>query len=73
MSFALACPACQEKINYVDYKHAEILRKFVSAQFKIMSSARTGLCNKHQRMVARAVKNARYMGLLPYTKLQTLK
>ena len=65
--------ACQEKINYVDYKRADVLRKFVSAQFKILSSSRTGLCNKHQRMVANAVKNARYMGLLPYTKLQTLK
>ncbi|MBI2062737.1 MAG: 30S ribosomal protein S18 [Candidatus Yanofskybacteria bacterium] len=69
----MVCSACQEKINYVDYKNTDILRKFVSGQFKISSSVRTGLCQKHQRMVANAVKNARYMGLMPYTKLQTLK
>ncbi|MBI2063767.1 MAG: 30S ribosomal protein S18 [Candidatus Yanofskybacteria bacterium] len=69
----MVCLACQEKINYVDYKNTDILRKFVSGQFKISSSARTGLCQKHQRMVANAVKKARFMALMPYTKLQTLK
>ena len=69
----MICLACQEKINHVDYKKTDILRKFVSGQFKISSSVRTGLCQKHQRMVANAVKKARYMALMPYTKLQTLK
>jgi len=69
----MVCLACQEKINHVEYKNTDILRKFVSGQFKISSSARTGLCQKHQRMVANAVKKARFMALMPYTKLQTLK
>ena len=69
----MACIGCQEKINYVDYKQTDVLRKFVSGQFKISSSSRTGLCQKHQRMVANAVKLARYMALMPYTKLQTIK
>jgi len=69
----LACIACQEKVNYVDYKQTAVLRKFVSGQFKISSSARTGLCKKHQRMVSNAVKLARYMALMPYTKGQTIK
>lgn len=69
----MACTACQEKINHVDYKQTDILRKFVSGQFKISSSARTTLCKKHQRMVANAVKLARYMALMPYTKAQTRK
>ena len=69
----MVCLACQDKINYVDYKNTDILRKFVSGQFKISSSARTGLCQKHQRMVANAVKKARFMALMPYTKLQTIK
>ena len=69
----MPCPAFQEKINYVDYKQADVLRKFVSGMFKVQSSSRTGLCNKHQRMVSNAVKLARYMALLPYTRAQTRK
>lgn len=69
----MVCLACQDKINYVDYKQTDLLRKFVSGQFKISSSARTGLCQKHQRMVSNAVKLARFMALMPYTKGQTLK
>ena len=69
----MVCLACQDKINHVDYKKTDLLRKFVSGQFKISSSARTGLCQKHQRMVSNAVKKARFMALMPYTKLQTLK
>lgn len=69
----MVCQACQEKINYVDYKRADVLRKFVSAQFKIMTSERAELCKKHQRMVANGIKLARYMALMPYTKLQTIK
>lgn len=67
----MICNACQEKINHVDYKNTDVLRKFVSGQFKISSSVRTGLCKNHQRMVAKAVKLARFMALMPYTKGQT--
>ena len=67
----MTCPACQEKITHVDYKNTDILRKYVSGQFKVSSSVRTGLCKKHQRMMAKAVKLARYMALMPYTKAQT--
>ncbi|MEK7151265.1 MAG: 30S ribosomal protein S18 [Patescibacteria group bacterium] len=69
----MVCLACQEKINHVDYKNTDILRKFVSGQFKIAPSARSGLCQKHQRMVSHAVKLARFMALMPYTKGQTIK
>ncbi|MEK7506493.1 MAG: 30S ribosomal protein S18 [Patescibacteria group bacterium] len=69
----MPCIACQQKINHVDYKQTDVLRKFVSGQFKISSSSRTGLCKKHQRMVANAVKLARFMALMPYTKAQTRK
>jgi len=65
------CIACQEKIDSVDYKQTDILRKFVSSQFKILPSKRTGVCNKHQRKIATAVKRARFMALMPYTKGQT--
>ena len=69
----MVCVACQDKINHVDYKKTDVLRKFVSGQFKISSSVRAELCNKHQRQVASAIKLARFMALMPYTKGQTRK
>ena len=51
---------------YIDYKDTESLRKMLSANGKILSRKRTGANAMEQRMIARAVKRARYMGLLPY-------
>lgn len=69
----MPCICCQEKVDRIDYKETDILRKFVTGQFKVMSSKRTGLCQKHQRKAANAVKIARYMGLMPYTRNQVQK
>jgi len=52
--------------TYVDYKDTETLRRMVSANGKMLSRKRTGVSAMEQRMVARAVKKARYMALLPY-------
>lgn len=65
------CIFCQDNINKVDYKNARFLRKFVTSQFKISSSKRNKLCNSHQKITAQAVKLARYMALMPYTRNQT--
>ncbi|HEY1684587.1 MAG TPA: 30S ribosomal protein S18 [Tepidisphaeraceae bacterium] len=51
---------------YVDYKDTESLKKFVSGNGKILSRRRTGATAMEQRMIASAVKRARYMGLMPY-------
>jgi small subunit ribosomal protein S18 len=51
---------------YVDYKDTETLKRMVSANGKMLSRKRTGTNAMEQRMVARAVKKARYMALLPY-------
>ncbi|MGH7177425.1 MAG: 30S ribosomal protein S18 [Tepidisphaeraceae bacterium] len=51
---------------YVDYKDTESLRKMISGNGKLLSRKRTGMSAMEQRMVARAVKRARYMALLPY-------
>jgi small subunit ribosomal protein S18 len=51
---------------YIDFKDTESLRKMVSGNGKILSRKRTGATAMEQRMIARAVKRARYMGLLPY-------
>lgn len=51
---------------YIDYKDTESLRKMISANGKILSRRRTGATAMEQRMLAKAVKRSRYMGLLPY-------
>ena len=52
--------------TYIDYKDTESLRKMLSGNGKIQSRKRTGASAMEQRMLARAVKRARYMALLPY-------
>lgn len=52
--------------TYIDYKDTESLKKMLSGNGKIQSRKRTGASAMEQRMIARAVKRARYMALLPY-------
>ena len=52
---------------FVDYKRADDLRRFMTPNGKIQSRKKTGLTAREQRMVAQAIKRARYMALLPYT------
>lgn len=54
-------------IAYIDYKDTELLRKFISDRGKIRSRRVTRVTAQQQRQLARAVKNAREMALLPYT------
>jgi len=51
---------------YIDYKDTESLKKMVSGNGKILARKRTSASAMEQRMIARAVKRARYMALLPY-------
>jgi small subunit ribosomal protein S18 len=50
----------------IDYKDTEFLKKFLNPHARILSRRRTGLTAKRQRELARAIKRARFMGLLPY-------
>ncbi|MEX0655532.1 MAG: 30S ribosomal protein S18 [Phycisphaeraceae bacterium] len=52
---------------YVDYRQADDLRRFMTPNGKIQSRKKTGLSAHEQRLVAQAIKRARYMALLPYT------
>lgn len=61
------CRFCRDRMGDVDYKDVSILNRLVSAQGKIFSRRRSGVCSPHQRALQRAVKNARYLGLIPYT------
>jgi small subunit ribosomal protein S18 len=60
------CQHCRDKIEQVDYKDVATLRRFVSEKGKIRSRRITGACRRHQGQVARAVKRARELALLPY-------
>lgn len=62
------CFFCSQNLAEVDYKEIDLLRRFVSSQAKIIDPRHTGICAKHQRKLAQAVKRARFMGLLSYTR-----
>ncbi len=62
------CFFCSQNLQYIDYKETELLRRFVSSQMKIIDPKHTGVCAKHQRKLAQAVKRARYMGFLSYVR-----
>ncbi len=53
--------------TYVDYKMVDDLRRLMTPNGKVYSRKRTGVSSSEQRMVAKAIKRARYMALLPYT------
>ncbi len=60
------CPFCRDKVDQVDYKDIATLRRFVSDRGKIRSRRITGACRRHQNQIAKAVKRARELALLPY-------
>ena len=61
------CPKGTEpRPAFLDYKDVATLKKFVTSQGKLMSRKRTGLSATAQKALARAVKRARFMALLPY-------
>ena len=60
------CFFCAEKISAVEYKDVDLLRRFTTAQSKIIARKRTGMCSKHQRRLSNAIKRARFMAIIPY-------
>ncbi len=63
----MPCYFCQRNIKEIDFKDTELLRKFISGLAKIRPKKRTGTCASHQRKLAKAIKRARNLGLLPAT------
>ena len=61
-----SCFFCKDKVEEIDYKNVNQLRRYISERGKIRSRRITGACRRHQRQVAVAVKRAREMALLPY-------
>ncbi len=60
------CVFCLEKVNVVDYKNIDKLARFITERGKILPRRNSGVCAKHQRVLALAIKRARFMGLIPY-------
>jgi small subunit ribosomal protein S18 len=60
------CHFCVNGVDYLDYKNWQQLQKFTSSYGKIVPKRRSGVCSKHQRKLAMAIKRARFMALLPY-------
>lgn len=60
------CFFCTENIKYIDYRNIDLLRNFITPQAKIIRRKRTGSCAKHQRQLAKAIKRARNLALLPF-------
>ena len=60
------CYFTQNNIKYIDYKDVDLLKKFLNPHARIITRKRTGVTAKNQRLLALAVKRARFMGLLPF-------
>ena len=60
------CRFCKAEVDPVDYKDVRALQKLSTLQGKMYSRKRSGNCARHQRQTKRAIKRARFLGLLPY-------
>jgi small subunit ribosomal protein S18 len=60
------CLFCRDKIENIDYKDPVLLRPYISDRGKIAPRRKSGVCAKHQRRLAVAIKRARHLALLPY-------
>jgi small subunit ribosomal protein S18 len=61
------CAFCVDKVDTIDYKQADKLRRFITERGKILPRRISGNCARHQRQLTVAIKRARQMALLPYT------
>lgn len=62
------CRLCGDKVERVNYKDVELLRTFITERGKIIPRRLSGNCAKHQRQVTAAIKRARSIALMPFTK-----
>ena len=67
------CSFCRDKVETIDYKEPLKLRRYISDRGKIEPRRRTGTCARHQRALARAIKRARHLALLPYVAAHVRK
>lgn len=63
-----SCEFCREGIDVIDYKDVNRLKKYLTNRGKILPRRSTGTCAYHQRKLAKAIKRARQMALLPFVE-----
>ncbi|MFO7951334.1 MAG: 30S ribosomal protein S18 [Bacillota bacterium] len=61
------CSFCVDKVDYIDYKQYDKLKRFLTERGKVLPRRISGNCAKHQRQLTKAIKRARIMALLPFT------
>ncbi|MBZ1348885.1 MAG: 30S ribosomal protein S18 [Candidatus Liptonbacteria bacterium] len=62
------CFFCSQNISEINYTDIQTLKRFISSQAKIIDPKHTGVCGRHQRRLSRAIKRARFLGLLPFVR-----
>lgn len=62
------CPICESGVRVLDYKDERALSRYTTERGKILPSRLSGMCARHQRQLATAVKRARFLALLPYIR-----
>lgn len=62
------CGFCKDKVDYIDYKDVNLLKRYLSEKGKIKPRRVTGNCTQHQHRLSAAIKRSREMALIPYTR-----
>ena len=60
------CRFCADRVDFIDYKKADMLQGFIQERGKILPRRMTGTCSRHQRWLMVAIKRARNIALLPF-------
>lgn len=60
------CPFCVDKMDVIDYKDINRLKRFITDRGKIVPRRNSAVCARHQRTLASAIKRSRFIGLVPY-------
>lgn len=63
------CPFCSGKDKVIDFKDPKLMKSFTTERGKIIPRRISGVCAKHQRELATAIKRARHIALIPYLKM----
>jgi small subunit ribosomal protein S18 len=61
------CSFCVDHVEHIDYKNVDRIRRLLSDRFMVEARRKTGVCSKHQRALARAIKRARHLAMLPFS------
>ena len=61
-------PFCETRVRFIDYKDDRTLGRFITDHGKILPSRLSGTCARHQRQLSTAIKRARYLAIIPYTR-----